>query len=278
MKYWFRSIQQILLLAAVIAAPRAIAFEPQPGPVVITKPGGSYLGIGVQEIDAERAKELGLREVRGVEVTHVQDDSPAAKAGLKKGDVILEYNGQRLEGVEQFMRMVRETPPGREVKLTTNRSGSSQTVTVATAERKSWVRGPEIGSLEMPRFEIPELRLPDIPRPNMSWRSSVLGFEGEALDSQLAEYFGVKDGVLVRSVVKGSAADKAGLKAGDVIVRVGDTHVSTPREITAALRSARGQKSFQLHIVREKRELTLQAAVDDAQAETHAALRPYVVV
>ena len=78
---------------------------------------GSFLGIGVQEIDSERAKALNLREERGVEVTRVEDDSPAAKGGIQTGDVVLEYNGDRVEGVEEFMRMVRETPPGRDVKL-----------------------------------------------------------------------------------------------------------------------------------------------------------------
>ena len=60
----------------------------------------------------------------------------------------------------------------------------------------------------------------------MSWRSSVAGIEAESLDSQLAEYFGVKEGVLVRSVVRGSAAEKSGLRAGDVIVKVDDTRIS----------------------------------------------------
>ena len=77
--------------------------------------GGSYLGIGVAEVDAERAKALNLKEVRGVEVKSVDDNSPAAKAGLKEGDVVLEYNGQRIEGTEQFVRLVRETPVDRQV-------------------------------------------------------------------------------------------------------------------------------------------------------------------
>ncbi len=80
--------------------------------------GGTYLGVNLAEIDANRAKELKLKEDYGVEITRVEENSPAEKAGLKAGDVVLEYNGQRVEGMEQFGRMVRETPPGREVKLT----------------------------------------------------------------------------------------------------------------------------------------------------------------
>ena len=97
--------------------------------------------------------------------------------------------------------------------------------------------------VDIPRIEIPDIRIPDVPRPVVSWRSSILGIEGESLDSQLADFFGVKEGVLVRSVVKGSAAEKAGLKAGDVIVRVDDTKVATPREVSSAVREGTGTES-----------------------------------
>ena len=90
--------------------------------------GGTYLGVNLAEIDANRAKELKLKEDYGVEITRVEENSPAEKAGVKPGDVVLEYNGQRVEGMEQFGRMVRETPPGREVKLTVSRNGATQTL------------------------------------------------------------------------------------------------------------------------------------------------------
>src|SRR6478736_5204357 len=90
-------------------------FEPQ-APVVRMAPGSgtSYLGVNLREIDSERAKQLKLREEAGVELTRIEEDSPAARAGLKVGDAVLAYNGQRVEGIEQFSRFVRETPPGRE--------------------------------------------------------------------------------------------------------------------------------------------------------------------
>lgn len=88
--------------------------------------GRSFLGVGVKEIDEERAKALKLRDEYGVEVTNVEEDSPASKAGLKTGDVVLEYNGQRVEGTEQFVRFVRETPTGRTVKLLVSRAERSR--------------------------------------------------------------------------------------------------------------------------------------------------------
>jgi serine protease Do len=266
-------------LAAVLAAGSPLlSFEPpDPAPetraLVLAGTTGSYLGIGVVEITPERARELGLKEEYGVEITRVADDSPAAKAGLKAGDVVLEYNGQRVEGVDQFMRLVRETPPGRDVKLSLSRGGTSQQMTVRTMSRKAWLSS-RFGeqAVELPRIEMPDIRIPDVPRAFMSWRSSFLGIEGESLDSQLAEFFGVREGVLVRSVVKGSAAEKAGLRAGDVIVRVDDTKVATPREISTAVRAARSRKNVTVTAVREKRETSFNLPVEDTGSELHQAM------
>src|SRR5688572_22940030 len=190
-------------LAAVLAAGSPLlSFEPpDPAPetraLVLAAASGSYLGIGVVEITPERAKELNLKEEHGVEITRVADDSPAAKAGLKAGDVVLEYNGQRVEGVDQFMRLVRETPPGRDVRLSLSRGGTPQQIAMRTMSRKAWLSS-RFGeqAVELPRIEMPDIRIPDVPRAFMSWRSSFLGIEGESLDSQLAEFFGVREGVL----------------------------------------------------------------------------------
>src|SRR5580658_2523326 len=99
--------------------------------------GGSYIGVMMQEVDSERAKALKLGEETGVELTLVEQDGPADKAGLKVGDVVLRYNGQRVEGNDQFARLVRETPPGHEVKLEISRGGAMQTVMVRVALRKT---------------------------------------------------------------------------------------------------------------------------------------------
>jgi serine protease Do len=263
------------LAGALTAIYPAGAFQPDPdpAPAIVTRNSGSYLGVGVVEVTAERAKALNLREEQGVEVTRVEDDSPADKAGIKTSDVVVEYNGQRIEGLEQFMRLVRETPPGREVKLTISRNGSRQQVMVKTGSRKAWLtsRYGE-NALEIPRIELPDIRIPDVPRAFMSWRSTILGVEAEALDSQLAQFFGVKEGVLVRSVVKGSPAEKAGIRAGDVIVRVDDTKVATPREVTSAVRGAKSRKTVNLTAVREKREMNFPVPVEESGSEFNNAI------
>jgi len=219
--------------------------------------GGSYIGVGIQEIDGERAKALKLREEAGVEVTRVEKDSPAEKAGLLAGDVVLQYNGQRVEGIEQFSRMVRETPVGRDVKLDIWRNGAPAAVTAKVAARPGVIAGDGFN------FTVPPLPvMPDIPRSLMTWRTALLGVEAESLDGQLAQYFGVKEGVLVRAVVAGSAAEKAGIKAGDVITKVDDSNVRTPADLSSRVRVMRG-KSVDMAVMRDHKEMTLTVTIAD---------------
>ncbi|MCW5980536.1 MAG: PDZ domain-containing protein [Bryobacteraceae bacterium] len=281
-------IRYAILLMAVSAAASALTGAqgpPQPGKdrVKIGKlqmQGAgerpkSFLGIGVKEVDAAAAKERKLAEERGVEITQVSEDSAAARAGLQKGDIILEYSGQPVQGIEQFVRLVRETPPGRKLILKIDREGRTQTVdaVMGTCEKCgsvfAWGGAPDLDEL---RIEIPQLpnpnvwRLnedwfPDTPHVFTTWRSSQLGIEAEALESQLAGFFGVKEGVLVRSVSKNSAAEKAGLRAGDVITKAGASSVAKPRDVSRAMREA-NSGSMALTIVREKREMTLTVTLE----------------
>jgi len=238
--------------------------------VVVTR-GSSYLGVAVVEITADRAKELHLKDERGVEVTCVDADSPAAKAGLKPGDVVLEYNGERVEGGEQFIRLVRETPAGRAAKLTVWRNGGNQTLSATIGQRQPSVLafsfdGPQALSMPSPP-EMPAMPavpvMPDMPRTLMSWRSPVLGIDSEALNPQLAEFFGVKEGVLVRSVSANSVAEKAGFKAGDVIIKVDGQPVVSPKEISSILQSARARKTLPITVVRHQKELVLNVALEE---------------
>lgn len=261
-------MKTILLAVLAISPAFTQPFAPEPEPQASTSPifhvqpgSGSFLGVAVQEVEAERAKALKLKEEAGVEVTRIEDNSPASKAGLKTGDVILQYNGQRVEGIEQFSRFVRETPPGRDVRLTISRDGNVQTVTAKVSSRKAYA----MPAASMPRLEIPPM--PDMPAVFTMWRSSMLGIEGETLKGQLADFFGVKEGVLVRSVGKDTAAAKAGLKAGDVIVKVNNSDVTSPAEISSALRAIKGKANVPVVIMRDKKELTLNAHIDNDRSE-----------
>jgi serine protease Do len=242
-----------LLTVMTLAAPMWMLGQTPASParVIAVAPGGSYLGIGIQEITAERAKALKLPEETGVEVTRVGTDSPAEKAGLMVGDVVLEYNGMKVEGIEQLSRLVRETPVGREVKLNIFRNGATQTVTAKIGQHPAFPGFPDGFGF----------RLPDVPRVFPGLRSPALGVEAESIDGQLAQYFGVIEGVLVRSVMKGSPAEKAGIKAGDVILRVDDSKVATPEEISGRLHATRG-KPVAVGLMRDHKEMTVMVERD----------------
>jgi serine protease Do len=282
-----RAIRTLLGFTVLGAAGASCSFAqdsapaPRPRSATIRSFGihtrNSFLGIGVAEIDSERAKALNLKEVRGVEVKSVDHDSPAAKAGLKESDVVLEYNGQRIEGTEQFVRLVHETPIDRQVKLLVSRNGAIQTLTATIGHRTeqySFHTGDgDDGdlTLEIPAMPpmppmpemppMPDIKVPDI-HVNLSMRTGMLGIECESLGSQLATFFGVKDGVLVRSVAKDSAAEKAGLRAGDVIVKVDGEAVSSAHEIASLTRAARTKHTFPVVVVRDKKEVTLNVTVE----------------
>ena len=257
-------IRVLLCLAMAILAVRVGLAQAHS--VTIQRSGTSYLGIGALEVSPERAKVLNLKEERGVEVDHVEDDGPAAKAGMKQGDVVLEYNGEKVEGTEQFIRMVRETPAGRQVKVVVWRNGANQTLTVTVGARRDTVVETPSGPFTVPMPPIPPI---EIPKFEMSWQTPLLGIEGESLgsQSQFADFFGVKDGVLVKSVIRNSAAEKGGLKAGDVIVKVDDSKVTSTREITSVLRSNRSKNNFTLTVVRNKKEMTVTVTIPDRSGQ-----------
>jgi serine protease Do len=243
-----------------------------------------YLGVGGQDITSDRAKALKLKEERGVEVTSVEPDGAAAKAGLNVGDVIMEYHGQKVEGWEHLRRLVRETPIHREVKIAVWRNGTAQVMTATVGARREsedglgdgnmmpqiWVQ-PAIPTPTMPPMpavaampSMPTMPPFDLPQFRTLMGTSSLGIIGEGLgqESQLAEFFGVKEGVLVRSVNKDSAAEKAGMKAGDVIVKVEETAISTPQQISGALRAAKNKNAVTVTVIRNKKEMSLTVAPD----------------
>ena len=267
---WSEQMRQFRWAFQQRSNPPSPTLPPLP-PLLAAGGNRSFLGVHVVEMDAARATELKLKDEVGVEITGVEADSPAEKAGLKRGDVVVAYQGQRVEGTEQFIRLVRETPAGRQVKLMVHRQGApaAQAVTAVVAARKPKIVAESGG----PRVE---LWMPDLPHAYMGMRSPRFGVEAEGLEGQLAEYFGVKEGVLVRSVTKGSAAEKSGFKAGDVITKVDQKPLDSPRELSEALRSSRDKKSVAVTVVREKREMTLTANIEDDRTDRQAPARAVV--
>src|SRR5271166_1232017 len=119
--------------------------------------GGSYLGVDTRDITPDRLGALHLKEEHGVEVTMVDQDAPAGKAGMKEQDVILTVNGEKVESVEQLRRMIRETPPGRIVTLGISRAGQEMSIKVQLGDRKNsyaYSYGPKAKDFH---FEMPTI-------------------------------------------------------------------------------------------------------------------------
>ena len=176
----------------------------------------------------------------------VDADAPAGKAGLKEHDVILDFNGTAVESEEQIRRLIREMPPGRTVMLGISREGNPMKINVQLADHGTVVAGTHI--IQLP----PMGAMPDMPDMATAWMFRgtstycattlpSLVVQTESLTRQLGEFFGVKDGegVLVRSVEKGSAAEKAGLKAGDVIVNADNEKLTDRSDLSHILRNHR---------------------------------------
>jgi serine protease Do len=253
-----------LLLNLSQAAQRWTVEPSQPYGIPSEDSGTSaYLGVDIVDITADRLGALKLKEEQGVEVTMVDQDAPAGKAGIKEHDVILTMNGTAIESKTQLQRIIHETPAGRVVTLGLSRDGQPVSLKVQLGDRRN--EFAHMGPKDKGDFhiEIPPIpNLPDFEVPNIgvvyvhsSMRSGVMI---ENLTPQLGEFFGAKNGngVLVRSVEKGSRAEKAGLRAGDVITRVGEQSVNDTSDFTHALHAHSGG-SVSVGVIRDKKEQTL---------------------
>src|SRR5258708_18922588 len=216
--------------------------------------GSGWPGVVIQEVTSDKAKDLKLAGERGVLVERVVTDSPAAKAGLKDNDVVTEINGQRVEGTMQFRRMIHEIPAGRSVQLTVWRDGRAQTlnVTLGKAEDRhsAWMKAaPGTFAFRVP--EIPDtIEIPNLPPMDLGGMFSpgmhpLLAIDAEDLNGQLGAFFGAPDGegVLVREVNPSTPAEKAGLKAGDVITKIGGGRNRPHREHYYKLPAQHGDRT-----------------------------------
>jgi serine protease Do len=244
-----------------------------------------YLGVVVRDVSDDEMSALKLKEAHGAMIVHVDHDAPAGKCGLHEGDVILQMNGQEIEGKDQLWRMLRETPIGRTITLTISRDGQQISITAQTAnrdmlERQAWEKHmtvPDPASSAPPAVN--ESRSTDVaPRGNgffsgsssrthnfigaLTPGSSYTGATVETMGPQLAEFFGAQGaGVLVHSVDVNSPAASAGLRAGDVVLRANAVTMSTSGDWTKIMHENRGKK-VSVVVLRDKKEQTLTLIPD----------------
>ena len=238
--------------------------------VLLDSEGPSWLGVEAREVTPENVKEYKLPAERGVVVGRVAPESPASKSGLAETDVITEVDGQRVEGAAQFRRMIREIPAGRTVQLTIWRDGRKQTINATLGKAEDNHRAMLKAAPGAFTFRMPEVEIPDMPEvPAIEWDNGDmmvfpgthprLGIDGEDINGQLGDYFGAPDGegVLVRSVNAGSVAEKAGIKAGDVITKFNGDRIRSLGDLREKLAAKNDGKPVHLAVLRNKSEVNL---------------------
>ena len=271
-KYVISGIVLLPLLLTLSHAAQSWSVDPPAQPWVFSSEDSgtsSYLGVDIADVTTERLSALKLKEEKGVEVTMVDQDAPAGKAGIKKHDVILTMNGTSIESGAQLRRMIHEMPPGRLVSFGLSRDGQPMTLKVQLADKHKEfaMTGPQMKDFHV---HIPEIHIPDIDIPSINMvvvtQSERSGLMVENITPQLGDFFGVKNGngVLVRSVEKGSRAEKAGIRAGDVIVKVNDQPVHDTSDFTHAVKSRNGN-SISVGVIREKKEQNLNLTLPESK-------------
>ena len=295
---------------AIQAAPAAPSAPAEPADLPEAQIGfaesffddGNYLGVSVEEVTRENAKGYGLSgEPRGVGVTQVLKGSPAERAGLRERDVIVRFDGEAVTSVRKLTRLITESSPDHTARVAVLRGGSEQEVSVTLARRERMA--PAVAADVMGRLDLEGAKRlgeewaksgEDWKLRADEWGKGLEGLQGDGpgffvlgasrrigvtttpLGKQLADYFGVSHGVLVNSVEKGSPAEKAGLKAGDVVTEVDGKQIEDASDLVRAL-GAKEEGEVTLTVVREKQRRTVRVTPERRQAPRGLFVNPGAV-
>ena len=273
--------QAVLGIAAIVAIVATAAVFVPADNAVAQAPGfltlegaGSAIGVTVREATDEDAKAAKVDPPAGVVIESVRSGSPAEKAGFRTGDLVLEFDGERIRSVRHFTRLVRESRPRRSVRSVVIRGTARQTLDVVPevtgdfrTDALDVLRDGRNGRELLRRFDLRG----DLPRnfdlyvrPQLRGRGT-LGVTVTPLTSQLAEYFGVKEGALVTAVESGGPGATAGLRAGDVITAIGGRSVSTAADVSREVRRAQAGDGIDISVTRDRKSLTLKATLPSAR-------------
>jgi serine protease Do len=277
-RVFYLSVSLLMTVGSALAqqpAPPATPAEPaEPfGSFSFSFDGGGYLGVYTEDITKDNLSQYGLREARGVGITEVAKDSPAEKAGLRKGDVITRFDGEVVSSARKLSRLVSEVAPDHKVTIGISRGGSDQEVAVTVGKRGNDFSG--VRRMTIPRDSFP--RMETMPGWEgvgegtnffMFGNTRRIGVTTTSLTKQLADYFGVVDGkgVLVTSVSENSPAAKAGVKAGDVITAVDGEKIEGPGDLARAI-SKQKDGDVTLTLVRDRNQRTIKVTPEKNENE-----------
>ena len=301
MRFWKAGGTALILGSAAIMTPadvpihaqtrqqREVIAPAQRAVEVRSQGAGSRIGVSIDDVSAADVTSKKLSSQSGALIQAVEEDTPASKAGLRTGDVVLEFDGERVRSARQLTRLIQETPSGRQVAVVVSRDGQRMNLSVVPESRDSFATlAPSVWVAPTPRAPRPPQVLRRTPRESLrvvppmpglemeiprleafrdgfaySFGGGRLGVSTQSLSSQLAKHFGVERGVLVTEVTENSAASKAGIRAGDVITKVNDAAIDDTGDLLRELGRRDGEVAIE--IVRGGQPQTLKATLDAAR-------------
>ncbi len=211
-----------------------------------------WLGTAVQDMTPRLARSMHVKTEDGALINDVVDESPAEKSGLKEEDIIVEFAGKKIVDAEDLVNAVRKSNPESSASIVVMRNDEKKTFQVVLGERPR--------SREDRTFS---LRIPTPPRIHVFQNTEMYGLSLMDLNRQLGEYFNAPNGhgVLVEEVEHRSPAEKAGFKAGDVIVNVGKERVEEVRDIREALEDFKDGEKADFEVIRKGSKVKLAIEV-----------------
>jgi predicted metalloprotease with PDZ domain len=259
----------ILILPVTLVSPAAAgkdpksksAMAPKAERTVVVEQKGAFFGITMQELDEAVREGLNTSAKNGVLVTEVIEDSPAAKAGVEDGDIIVEFEGKNVESADQLRELIAAGTTGDKVSVTLVRGKAQKEIEVTLGD---WADQPMAlfydGSEDGPWHHLRGFANA------MVWPGR-LGVRVSELNADLGSYFGVNqgEGVLVLDVDKNSTAEAVGLKGGDVIVKVEGDAVKSPQELRERMSEVDEGDELTVTVMRNKKTLELKGAMKETE-------------
>lgn len=262
MRSGIKILASALLLVFVFSGFATSQTKEEKKVIIKKKSGGVWIGVSVKDLNSDLAEKYGVKSKEGVIVTEVEEDSPAEKAGIKKNDLVLKFGKDEVKDSEQLVELVQKYKAGDNVVVQVSRDNEKKNISVVIANR------PKENMFNV--FEGFPKGFPF----NMGGNRAKMGVQLIELNPELGEYFGspTKKGMLVKKVEKDSPAEKAGVKAGDVIIGIGKESVEDLHDITTALKGFKKGDKAEVTVIRKGAEMKIQVEVDvkDTEEKEHS--------
>jgi len=253
------TIAAVVLLAFAMGFTSSRTFAAEKNPKAIERSSkGGWLGVSIQDITPKIAKKKDLKSDEGAYVNDVVEDSPADSAGVKEGDVIVEFNSRKIDDADDLLKAVQKATAGSKTKIVVIRNSEKKSLEIAVGKAPRR-RAPEAFSVMPPRA----------PHMAIFAKSGMWGLRLSELNEQLGEYFGAPNGkgVLVEKVEKKSTGEKAGFKAGDVITKINKSSVEDVRDINEVAEDADKGDKLEVEIVRKGANKVLTVEIEEQDIE-----------